>query len=156
MEIFLVRHAAATARARNDAARRLTPTGRSDFERVVRGLRRLDVRFDRLYHSPWTRAVETADLLWPLLDGESEVHPGLARAPDRALIDRLRGRRVALVGHEPWLSQLVGILLARDPRLGRRFALSKGGVAWLEGEPRAGAMVLRALFPPRALRRMRR
>ncbi len=156
MEIFLVRHAVAVPRARTDAARRLTPAGRREFTRVVRGLGRLGVEVDRLYHSPWTRAVETAELLRPLLDGECEVHPGLARSPNTALLAGLRGRRIALVGHEPWLGQFLGILIGGDPQLGRRFKFSKGCVAWLEGDPKPGGMLLRALLPPRVLRRLPR
>ena len=71
MELFLIRHgiAAPGSAVLSDAERPLTPQGRERFAQAVMGLQRLGVRLDRLYHSPWLRAVETATLLRPVLDG---------------------------------------------------------------------------------------
>jgi phosphohistidine phosphatase len=147
MELFLVRHAVAVERTADlpDAARPLTPRGTRMFAKVV-------VRFDRLIHSPWTRAVQTADLLFELLDGESAIEPGLARAPNASLVSRLAGGRVAAVGHEPWLSELLSLLVTGARNHAERFAFRKGGVAWLDGQPRQSGMQLRAFLPPRVLR----
>lgn len=81
--------------------------------------------------------------------------PALAASPHAALFDELAGDVVSVVGHEPWLSELIALALVGRSD-GARFVLRKGGVAWLDGEPRAGAMSLRALFPPRALRAIAR
>jgi len=72
MELFLVRHAIAVPQAEDmdDAARPLTDEGKKRFQQIARGLDRMGVRFDRVLHSPWTRAVETADLLARVLAGE--------------------------------------------------------------------------------------
>lgn len=155
MQILLVRHAVAAPRGPGvvDASRRLTPEGRERFAEVVKGLRRLGVKLDRIYHSPWTRAVETADLLTAVLRGETEAHPALARSPNRALLASLHGERIAAVGHEPWLSELAALLLLGDKDRSAAFELKKGGVIWLEGEPRAGGMHLVAFLPPRSRRR---
>ncbi len=158
MQLFVIRHAAAlprTARMR-DEERPLTPEGRRRWARAVRGLARLGITFDRLYHSPWLRAVQTADALVDLVDGETVVTSELARRPTAAILEELRGARVALVGHQPWLGELVGTLVFGDARAGARLELKKGSVVWLEGRPRAGGMILRALFCPRALRRLGR
>ena len=154
MELYLLRHAAAEARApgRKDAARRLTREGRKELAEVVKGLKKLGVRFDRVCHSPMLRAVESAELLSPILDGESEVTPGLADEPDASLLRAIAGKRVALVGHEPWLSELVSWLLLGTPGHADRFPLKKAGVAVLAGEPKPGGMALLALYEPRALR----
>lgn len=156
MEIFLVRHAIAVPASPDfpDAARPLTPEGRKKFEKVVRGLERLDVSFDRLFHSPWTRAVETAHLLTDLLDGESVVEQGLARSPDAELITRFEGERAAVVGHEPWMSELLSLLVTGARPLAANVEFKKGGVAWLEGEPSPKGMRLVAFLPPRVLRRL--
>jgi phosphohistidine phosphatase len=156
MNLFLVRHAIAVPASPDfpDAARPLTPDGRKKLEKVVRGLERLDVRFDRLYHSPWTRAVETANLLTELLDGESVVEQGLARAPDAELIGRLQGERAAAIGHEPWMSELLSLLVAGNKVIATSLDFKKGGIAWLEGEPRPKGMRLLAFIPPRVLRRL--
>ena len=159
LELFVVRHAIAEERSsrKDDVARALTPDGRERFERGVKGLERLGLAFDRIDHSPWLRAVQTAELLLPLLDerGSTRVCAELAAPPSGTLLEGLGEGRVAVVGHEPWLSELVAWLVSGDAGDGAGFEMKKGGVAWLEGEPRPGAMTLRALLPPRVLRRLR-
>ena len=157
MELFLVRHAIAvpSAEDRPDAERPLTDDGRRRFGQVVRGLDRLGIRLDRVVHSPWTRAVQTAELLHRVLDGESAVEPALAREPDAELIGRLAfGERVAAVGHEPWMSELLALLVTGSKSHAGRLGFKKGQVAWLEGEARARGMTLVASLPPRVLRRL--
>ena len=65
----MIRHAIAVERTPEmvDADRQLTDRGRRRFKQVVRGLRTLDLRIDRILSSPWRRAAETADLALPLL-----------------------------------------------------------------------------------------
>jgi phosphohistidine phosphatase len=152
MDIYVIRHGIAEPRGtrEDDDARRLTARGRRRLAGVVRGLRRLGVRLDRLYHSPLTRAVESADLALRLVDGESVVEPRLAEPPTPALMTAFEGERVGVVGHEPYLGELVQLLTGGAVAL----ELEKGGVVWLEGEP--GEMSLRALYPPRVLRRISR
>lgn len=156
MEIYLVRHAVAVPRGGDvlDHARPLTPKGRSRFEREVRGLYGLGVRLDRVYHSPWTRAVQTAELLSPVTTGERVATDDLARTPGAALLAELEGERIALVGHEPWLSDLLALLVLGDTARGERFRLKKGGIAHLEGDPAPAGCALLALYPPRPLRRL--
>ena len=156
MQLFLIRHAIAVPASEDseDAARPLTAEGRRKFERVVRGLDRLGVRLDRVIHSPWTRAVQTADLLHRLIDGESQVEMGLTRPPDAELAARLAGDRVAAVGHEPWMSELLALLVTGNKTHADRFRCKKGQVAWLEGEPQPRGMELVASLPPRILRRI--
>lgn len=158
MTLVLVRHGEAVARGllRRDAARPLTPAGRRRFRKGVDGMKRLRLRFDLVLHSPWLRAVESADLLAPLVQGTFSVTPRLARSPSDALLAELRGRRVAVVGHEPWLSELAAWLVTGAARDARRFALGKGGAIVLEGGPEPGAMRLAASYPPKALRRLAR
>lgn len=154
MLLHLVRHAiAAPASAdRPDAARPLTPEGERKFADTARGMKRLGWEFDVVYHSPLLRAVQTAALLKPLLHGPTRVLPDLARAPDDELLARVDGERVALVGHEPYLSALVAWLVTGEIACGERIGIKKGGVATLEGPLRPGAMTLRALIPPKILR----
>jgi len=154
MELFVIRHAIAVPGSMllADADRPLTPKGRTRFSQAVMGLQRLNIRFDCLYHSPWLRAVETAELLAPVLAGTAVGSPALARAPSQEVLDALTGARVALVGHEPWMGELVAWLTTGAPPDGSVFAFKRGGVAWLEGQPQPGRMVLRAFLPPKVLR----
>jgi phosphohistidine phosphatase len=154
MDLYVIRHAIAVPRSPDleDAERPLTPRGRRRFAGAVQGLRRLGVELDRLYHSPWRRAVETAELLRPVVHGETVPLTALAAAPQTALFDALAGDVVGVVGHEPWLGELIALGLTLRPDLGARLMLRKGGVAWLTGEPRPGGMTLHALLPPKLLR----
>jgi phosphohistidine phosphatase len=154
MQLFLVRHAIAAASApeRPDASRPLTAEGREKFSRAVRGARALGWRFDHIYHSPLTRAAQTAELLAPLLKGPMTALPDLARAPDEEMLAHIEGTKVALVGHEPHLGALLSWLVTGDPGRGERFCFKKGGVALLVGEPRPGAMTLEGLVTPKLLR----
>jgi phosphohistidine phosphatase len=153
MELFVIRHAIAVPGSMllADADRPLSPKGRARFAQAVMGLQRLKIRFDRLYHSPWLRAMETAELLAPVLEGKAVCSPALARAPSQVLLDVLVGERVALVGHEPWMGELVAWLTTGAPD-GSVFAFKRGGIAWLEGQPQPGRMVLQAFLPPKVLR----
>jgi len=195
MELLIVRHAAAEegSALRSDARRELTARGRQRMELAVRGLRSLPLRCEVLWHSPWTRAAQTAELLAPLVAGPRVACSALARAPDESLLadlarqardarrrvrdhgpEELRGveaavaparagslrvadgTRIALVGHEPWLTELVAWLTLADRAAGSGLRLGKGGVAWLQGRPEPGGMELRALLPPRVLRQLGR
>lgn len=154
MELLVIRHgiAAPASLLVPDAERPLTPEGRERMAQITQGLQRLGLRCDHLYHSPWRRAVETAELLAPLLDGPATVSTALARPPRPALLEELRGTRIAVVGHQPWMGELVAWLTTGAPRDGQALAYKRGGVAWLDGEPQPGQMVLRALLPPKVLR----
>jgi phosphohistidine phosphatase len=158
VDLWIVRHAPALP-ARPELAnadRPLTPKGGSRFRRAVEGLRRIGVSFDALLTSPARRAVQTAALLAPLLEGTPEETPLLARAPGPELLARLRGRRVGLVGHQPWLSELLALLCFGGAERAGQLVLKKGGVAWLQGRPVPGGMALVSLWRPRALRALAR
>ncbi len=163
MHLLVIRHAIAEDRQPelDDAARELTRAGERKFRDVVKGLRELGWHLDRLLTSPWVRARQTAELLTPIADGapiESEL---LTRPPSTELLAQLAERTgeaekqrhaTAVVGHEPWLGELVAWLAFGDPQLGETLLLKKGGVAWLEGAAAPRGMRLRALLTPKALR----
>lgn len=167
MDLWVIRHAIAVDRQDDatdaeDAARPLTARGARRFRRSVRGLARLGVKLDRVVHSPWVRAAETAALLDDLLDGDpadARVATPLLTTPPRAdllgTIASTGAARVAVVGHEPWLGELVALLTTGAPALGEALPFKKGGAAWLDGTLAPGGMRLRAVLPPRVLRRVR-
>jgi phosphohistidine phosphatase len=156
MELALVRHAVAEPKSAGgddtDADRALTRDGRRRFRRVSAGLERLELRFDRLLHSPLRRAIETAELLEHLVDGPIESEPLLATTPSDALLARVKGVRPALVGHQPWLGELLSWLVLGDPSRGSAWEWKKGGVALLEGDPEPGGMQVKAFLSPGVLR----
>ena len=155
MQLFVIRHAVAedVGPGIDDTARELTEAGKAKLRRAVRGLRALDIRFDRILTSPWKRAVQTARQLEPIA-ASSPVETDLLTQPPRAELLALIAERAeitAVVGHEPWLGELVALLVAGDAR-GEQFPLKKGGVVHLSGTPRVGAMALQAALPPAILR----
>lgn len=154
MNLFLVRHATAIEPLGGlpDAERSLTPEGRERFEQAVSGLSRSIPRLDRVYHSPWLRALQTAECLEPLLDGERICLNELAAPPSAALLAKIKGESVALVGHEPWMGDLLTLLVLGENRHRDRFHFKKGQVAWLVGDPHPACCDLRAFFTPKVLR----
>ncbi|HEY4413174.1 MAG TPA: phosphoglycerate mutase family protein [Gaiellaceae bacterium] len=141
-EIYLVRHAVAEERDAerwpDDAERPLTSDGEQRFRRVARGLRALVPHVDVVLSSPYVRAWRTAEILhedagWPKPE-RSELLEAV-RAPAGGL-DALGARpeasSIALVGHEPYLSHFLSILLSGDPDA-FRIDLKKGGVVRVDG-----------------------
>lgn len=156
MHIYVIRHAIAEDQSPDgtDFGRPLSEDGIRKFERAVKGLGRIEVSFDRILHSPLRRAVETAELLVPRLaeGGETAVCAELAEAPSKALLTRIVGESVALVGHEPWLAETVAWLLTGNREDAHHVPLKRGAVFWLEGEARPGGCTLVAALPPAVLR----
>ena len=163
MQLYVVRHAIAEDAAldQDDASRRLTTEGQRKLRKVVFGLRRLRIRFDRVLTSPWARGRETADALKPLCDEppiESEL---LTRSPTAELLATIAEvtsatkQGTAVVGHEPWLGELVSLLAFGDTRFGESLTIKKAGVLWLDGSAVPGGMMIRALVPPKFLRAIR-
>jgi phosphohistidine phosphatase len=162
MNLFVVRHAIAedAQPGQDDASRRLTDEGERKLRLSVRGMRELGWRFDRVLTSPWTRAAHTAELLGPISRGKPIPTELLCQTPAQELLAMIvggteaprEGRGTAVVGHEPWLGELVGLLTLGEPRAGHGLELKKAGVAWLEGTVMVGGMKLRALLPPKITR----
>jgi phosphohistidine phosphatase len=153
MKLYLIRHAPAEPRGGpgEDAARQLSKKGRKRWARAARGLDRLGVRFDSVVHSPMLRAVDTAEEILRRCAGVSAVSARLAEAPGIELLAEISGECVALVGHEPWLSELAGLLVLGAPAQGSRILLKKGSVLCLDGELRPGGMQVTALLPMKVL-----
>lgn len=158
MQLFVIRHAVAedVAPGRDDADRALTDSGRAKARQAIRGLRALDIRFERLFTSPWKRAVQTAELLAPIAEPATPTEL-LAGPPTTALLALIaeRNATTAVVGHEPWLGELVGWLAFGDARHGDALVIKKSGVIWLDGTAVPGGMQVRAAIPPRLLRAIR-
>jgi phosphohistidine phosphatase len=163
MELYLVRHAPATrpdpAQWPDDGERPLTPEGEAKFRKAARGLRRVVPTVDLVLSSPFARAWRTAELLeedagWPA----PKPSPGLeaGRSPVEGIETirpHLSASSLAVVGHEPNLSELASTLLTGNAT---RLALEikKGGVVHLRLEDglRPGTALLRGLLTPKVLR----
>jgi phosphohistidine phosphatase len=158
--LYLVRHGIAVPPGTPgiaDGDRPLTPRGRRRTRRVARGLEALGLEVDRIVTSPLPRALETAEIVAAALGLDDVLEMSDALAAERsagAVAEWLATRgegRLMLVGHNPWISDLVGLLCTGEPR--GAIELRKAGVAALAGLE-GGAYALDWLARPGLLRRL--
>lgn len=167
MRLLVIRHGLAGDRdefaftGRPDAERPLTKEGREKMREAAAGLARIAGGVDLVATSPLTRAVQTAEIVADAMGG-MDLTIIDALAPEHAPDDLLPWLRshdadatIAVVGHDPHLSFLVGWLLT-----GRHegFVRIKKGAALLldfEDPPAAGGATLLWALAPKHLRLLR-
>ncbi len=159
MQLFVIRHGIAedAGPGQDDASRELTDDGERKLKKIVKGMRRLDIELDRILTSPWRRATQTAMLLQPLCEDPPLSTDLLCQTPKAELLALIAelNETTAVVGHEPWLGELVAWLAFGDTRHGEALQLKKGGVVWLEGTCVPAGMTLRGILPPSVIRHVR-
>ncbi len=161
--LIVLRHGPAEeadpARWPDDDRRPLSPGGKAELKRAMRGLAELLGGIDRIASSPADRASATAEVLreslsspakleeWPELAPGSPAEPILERVSRAARPDH----DLVVVGHAPTLPELVGYALLGDAVLFVR--LARGGAACVEfsSEVRPGAGVLAWLLTRKQL-----
>jgi len=143
MKLYLLRHAEAIERddprCKSDAARPLTPKGIKRAKQLAHTLRQMHVNIDLILASPLVRARDTAEIIARglRLSSQMEISAHLAPEGDVAsLLTEINQHRpvpgsVMVVGHEPYLSELIA-LLCGGGELG--LTLKKCGLARLEVE----------------------
>lgn len=133
MDVLLIRHAAALDAGSvpgGDAARPLSPAGRRQFEAASAWLAQRGVRPERIIHSPRLRARQTAEILAAAIGAadnamasEYWLGEGMPLADSLALIRREAPLPLAIVGHEPDMSQTAVDLVG-----GGRFVFRPGTI----------------------------
>ena len=183
--LYLIRHAQADERGPrypDDSLRPLVSKGHKQTRALAKALEILNIRFDRVFSSPYTRALETAKPLAGRLEAAGIEHLSELTSPnypqlltqivdnlvDKSVnkhagepvdkgVDNLANRaagdlRVALVGHEPYLSDLTSYLLTGDTdKVELKF--KKAMVVQLRGELKAGGMTLQMMLPARVYKK---
>jgi phosphohistidine phosphatase len=159
--LYLLRHGIAVPHAAPDIPddeRPLTSKGVKRMHQVARGLRCLDIELDRIVTSPLPRARTTAEIVADVLGMEDrlEIADALRAEKDAGsirdwLITRTEAR-LMLVGHNPSLMDLIGLLIAGAPGP-PPCELRKGGVAALSTQFN-GHVRLDWLARPSLLRRL--
>ena len=143
MDLYIVRHAIAVKREaseyEDDSQRPLTDTGRKKMKKIVKGLRELDVRLDKILSSPYVRARDTAQILaegFKLKDEiaftDNLIPPGDFDKLIDEIIEKYEVGSLALVGHEPMLSRFTSFLTADNSEAA--LVLKKGGVCLLSAD----------------------
>ena len=168
MDMFLMRHGKAGSRTPSpaDSSRSLTTAGIREVEKTAAGLRRAGIAFTYVASSPLTRAVQTAKIV-AAAAGATPVDRGIARSGRKkgagsarppavhrwdelkpeadagAALGRIAGlpfdSSVLLVGHEPSMTTILGLLVSGgggggggSPRAAPlSINLKKGGMARL-------------------------
>jgi phosphohistidine phosphatase len=141
-ELYILRHGIAVEPGTSgipDDERPLTAKGEKRMREIGRGLRRLDLKLDRIVTSPLPRARSTAEIVADALDADDllETADIFRAGSDAATIQRwLKGRsedRLLIVGHNPVLSDLITRLVLGASYSGPPLCdLKKGGIAALE------------------------
>lgn len=143
MNLYIIRHAIAADSAESDSEsdsqRPLTDKGRKKMRQIAKALRHLGVEFDLILSSPYVRARETAEVLANVFKMKNEIlfSDNLIPLGNPQLLigeinEKHRVDSLALVGHEPYLSTLIGLLTAENAKLD--MTLKKGGVCYLTAD----------------------
>jgi phosphohistidine phosphatase len=159
VKLYFFRHGPAMSRADwdgPDRKRPLTDEGAELTRHVSQRLAGMDLQIDAILTSPYTRALQTAQILdkalgaTGLLKPEPRLEPdGFTRSSLDAMLTEHEGAAgVVLIGHEPSMTEVISDLIG-----GGELVLKKAGLARVDiaaastGSPGA----LRWLFPPKML-----
>ena len=166
MDLLIIRHAAAEDReefarkGRPDSERPLTKRGVERMQMAARGLTTMALPIERLISSPAVRAVQTAEIIAPAVECRQIEQEGVfaPEAPSHMAVEWLRKQPrvdgMAVVGHEPNISQLAESLIAGRPQ--GNMPLKKGGMILIRFDNAIGygnGKLVWAL-PPAVLRRL--
>jgi phosphohistidine phosphatase len=116
----------------NDAKRSLTDSGKKELEVIAKALAKLGIKFDYVFYSPLVRARQTASII--LKEIKCKSHENLAQLSPEGnrleLYNKLSSLKqdssVLIVGHEPYLSQLVSEAISDGTNC--RIELKKAGL----------------------------
>jgi len=164
MNLFFLRHAKACPRGpkyRPDSKRPLTRDGEKAMRQAAAGIQRLDLSFDLILASPYLRALRTAEILAEAYDSKKLFvtrHLAADAEPREVVAEIMENfgalENIALVGHEPYLSGLISVLLTGRP--GMKIDFKKAALCKLSVEElRFGdCATLCWLLTPRQLARL--
>ncbi len=163
LNLFLLRHGEAgtrTAVPTKDAERSLTVAGRKELEEIAGSIAVMGIRFDKIAASPLKRTYETAAIVAKTLkildhlEEWDELKPEGNRSDLYRRLSRVRDADILLVGHEPYLSTMIGEIVCGNGE--SRISMKKAGLAKL----RIASLLpkpsgeLRWLLTPKQIRKM--
>lgn len=144
MNLFILRHGLAvepgTAGYAKDSERPLISKGKRKLWKIAQAIESMEISFDWIVSSPYLRARQTAEIIAEALDLRKKVECSETLTPAgsaKKLIELLNHREptpddVLLVGHEPYLSDLISLLVAGDASMS--VAMKKGGLCKLSAD----------------------
>ena len=143
MNLYILRHGIAVEHGatgyENDDERPLTSKGERKMRMIAEAMKALEISFDSILSSPLVRARQTAEIVADALKSRKRLALTDALAPQasaKPLIEYLNKQGAAddvlLVGHEPFLSRLISLLISGDSEAS--VLLKKGGFCKLSTE----------------------
>jgi phosphohistidine phosphatase len=143
MILYFLRHAIALDRdlwKKADAERPLTDDGIDKMKSVARGMKAAGVEFDHLLTSPFRRAHHTAEIVTKVYKNPKVLKVSRSLATDgdpkglvrHLALDYRSWESILLVGHEPYLSSLISMLVTGSPEADME--LKKGGLCRLSAD----------------------
>jgi phosphohistidine phosphatase len=141
MNIYILRHGVAVEPGSpgyaKDSDRPLIPEGERKLVQIAKAMKALGLSFDLILSSPYLRAHQTAKIVAKALKMRKNLEmsdtltPGGSFKKLVGLLNRLDPApdSVLLVGHEPYLSELISLLVFGD--VGSRVVMKKGGLCKL-------------------------
>jgi len=142
LELFIIRHGLAGDPFEDiamDNERPLTKKGKEKMKEIAKGMRKMKMHFDIVLTSPLLRARETAEIINAYCgknEGPMETELLAPGASYKSLIKFLNTHkdadRIAIVGHEPFLSGFASYCLSNHEN--SFICLKKGGALMLEIE----------------------
>jgi phosphohistidine phosphatase len=166
MNLYILRHGIAVehgaAGYENDDERPLTGKGERKMWVIAEAIKALEISFDSIFSSPLVRARQTAEIVAEALKCVKRLELTDTLAPQESakpLIQFLRDQGamddILLVGHEPFLSRLIALLISGDSETS--VLLKKGGFCKLSiAELKYGrCAILEWLLTPKQMELMR-
>lgn len=140
IELYLIRHGLAGKSLEDEAkdeARPLKKKGKEVMKDVAKALKKLDVCFDAILTSPLLRSKQSAEIIHAYCGNAKKVtetgllKPAASFSNLIKLLNKFKGsKKIALVGHEPFLSSFASYCLSNDKN--SFINLKKSGIIKLE------------------------
>jgi len=140
LELYIIRHGLAGKSLEDeslDEERPLTKKGKDRMKDISKGLDELGICFDAIVSSPLARARESAEIVDKYCGTGGNIEytdllkPGASYDVLIDYLNRLEGKdKVAIVGHEPFLSGFASYCLSKSKS--SFITLKKGGVLAME------------------------
>jgi len=155
LNIYFIRHSIAEPADNkiSDQDRRLTVEGKRILEYSAEYLKKYIDSIDIIISSPLYRAVETAEIIRKIFKVEKEIIKDYSllngRSTDELLLlaESLVMKNVAMVGHQPDISQHISKLISGS-EAGLKIPPASIAKISFDGTPSLGEGVLEFLLPP--------
>lgn len=138
MNLYLLRHGlaveAGTSEYSKDSERPLTPKGERKLWKIAEAMEDMELSFDWILSSPYVRARQTAQIVAEALSLRKKLEITETLTPagsTKKLVESIHQKQpspkdILLVGHEPYLSELISLLVSGHNELA--ISMKKGGL----------------------------